>query len=301
MMRPSRRRAALLWPAATIPVIRLAGRFPLQDRSYATRYLGPAHALHLHGYDGDIRIGDEQFALRPGDLTISPAGLPSLYDLRAAGHHWCVHFLPAAGAEGAALVPMPFHLRLGAAASYAQERLIQISRRHARAVLDAPPDPLAAASAAVALQDLLLWCATRSQTDRPSRGAEMAAVVEQVAAIIETRFAERLSVPRIAREVGRSQNYVARHFRERFGMTIPHYALLRRIGHARYLLESTDLPISRIAARVGLPDPQYFNKQVRRLLGDSPTVIRSSARLPGARAILAGPSADIRSTRPGAG
>ncbi len=61
-------------------------------------------------------------------------------------------------------------------------------------------------------------------------------------------------------------------------MTILQYALSRRIAHARYLLEATDLPIRQVATRVGIDDAQYFNKQIRRQLGDSPSAIREAAR-----------------------
>jgi transcriptional regulator GlxA family with amidase domain len=49
------------------------------------------------------------------------------------------------------------------------------------------------------------------------------------------------------------------------------------MAHARLLLVTTDLPVGAIAARVGVRDPQYFNKLVRRFLGDSPTAIRQLA------------------------
>jgi AraC-like DNA-binding protein len=35
------------------------------------------------------------------------------------------------------------------------------------------------------------------------------------------------------------------------------------------------LPIWRIAERVGISDPQHFNKSVRRMLGASPSAIRA--------------------------
>ncbi|MGH8239918.1 MAG: helix-turn-helix domain-containing protein, partial [Steroidobacteraceae bacterium] len=266
-----------LWPAATIPTIRVAGRFPLAERAYATTYLGRTHALHVHAYCGEIRIGERTFSLQDGDLTVSPAGIPSAYDLRQSGHHLCVHFLPAGNAPRAGLIALPLHLPLRAASSYARERLAHISRLHARSTHGGAPDLLSAASAAIALQELLLWCAARSQVhagvETPTPDA-----IERIAAILDTRFHEQLSVPRLAAKVGTSQNSIARRFRQRFGMTIPHYVSMRRIGHARYLLESTDLPIGRIAERVGIPDPQYFNKQVRRLLGDSPSAIRNAAQ-----------------------
>lgn len=272
------RTAELRWPTATIPKIRVAGRFPLNDRRYGTKYLGRTHALHLHSYEGDIRIGPHQFALHDGDLTISPAGIASGYDLREFGYHWCVHFYPVESAGGDSLISLALHLPLHGAATYVRERLMYISRLHARGTTGETPDALATATAAIALQELLLWVAARSQAQAAGSSTDAAATVERVAAIVDARFHEPLSIRRIAREVGKSQNYIARRFRERFGMTILQYALSRRVAHARYLLESTDLPIRQVAKRAGIDDAQYFNKQIRRQLGDSPSAIRAAAR-----------------------
>jgi AraC-like DNA-binding protein len=262
------------WPTATIPRIRVAGRFPLNDREYATTYLGGTHALHLHSYDGCIRIGGEGFTLHDGDLTISPAGVASGYDLPRPGFHWCVHFYPTELVDAGPHISLPLHQRLHGAATYVRERLMHISRLHARG---SASDALSLATAAIALQELLLWCAARVQAQSDTPDAD-AAIVERVAAIIDTKFHELPSIGRIAREVGKSQNYLARCFRQRFGMTILQYALSRRVAHARYLLEATDLPIRQVAARVGIDDAQYFNKQIRRQLGESPSAIRETAR-----------------------
>jgi len=250
-------------PLSIFPEVRLAGRFPLADRGFGTTYLGPAHAFHLHDYAGRMRLTGLEVALKPGDVTISPAGRPSGYDLPAPGRHWCIHFSPAGGHNGFTL---PLHLRLGAAAASVRERMAHVAGLHARG----PSDPVAQASAALAVQELLLWLASRARPHAPA-----AAAAEQAAAIVDQRFDEPLTVPAIALEVGRSQNHLARQFRARFGVTLPHRLAQRRVEHARYLLESTDLPIWRVAERVGIPDPQHFNKTVRRLLGASPSAIRA--------------------------
>lgn len=263
------------WPAATPPKLKLAGQFPLADQGFDATYLSAAHALHLHGYVGRLRLGTRMIDLQPGDLTLSPAGVASAYDLPAPGRHWCVHFHPAQASD--ALIALPQHLRLGSAGAYAAERLAMISRLQTRAG-EAASGVLARAMAAVALQDLLLWCAARHQASH-APGLEADTLADRVAAIIEARFFEPLTAGRIARDVGSSQHAVARAFRQRFGMTVPRYTLQRRVAHARYLLEATDLPIAAIAERAGVHDAHHFNKLVRRLLGESPTAVRRKARL----------------------
>lgn len=245
-------------PISCLPTVRLAGRFPLSDRGFETRYLGPFHALHLHDYAGTMRLAGAEVALRPGDVTLSPAGRTSAYDLPTPGRHWVVHFSTS---DDLAAVPLPLHLPDAGAA---RERFAEVAALHARG------DALGQARARAALQALLLWLA-----DRDTVPADAAA---RAAAVIETRFAEPLTVPDVAQAAQANAAHLARAFKRRFGVTIPHRLLQRRVEHARYLLQATDLPIWRVAERVGLPDPQHFNKTVRRLTGLSPSAIRARGR-----------------------
>ena len=240
-----------------LPTVRLAGRFPLADRGFETRYRGPFHALHLHDYAGTMRLAGGEVSLRPGDVTLSPAGRTSAYDLPAPGRHWVVHFNTF---DDPPNFPLTLHLPDAGAA---RERFADIAALHARG------HTLGPARASAALQSLLLWLA-----DRDAVPADAAA---RAAAVIESCFAEPLRVAEIAAAARASPAHLARAFRRRFGVTIPHRLLQRRVEHARYLLEATDLPIWRVAERVGLPDPQHFNKTVRRLTGLSPSAIRAGA------------------------
>ena len=242
-------------PLRALPAIVRVGRFALNDRRFETRYRSVSHALHLHDYAGRMRLTDGDVALAPGDVTLSPAGWTSAYDLPAPGRHWVVHFTTPDAAPRFAL---PLHL---ADAGAARERFAGIAALHARG------DRLGEAQAEAALQELLLWLA-----DREVRPIDAAA---RAAAVIDARFAEPLTVGTIAAAARASPGHLARAFRRRFGVTVPHRLLQRRVEHARYLLEATDLPIWRVAERVGIPDPQHFNKTVRRIAGASPTAIRA--------------------------
>jgi AraC-like DNA-binding protein len=246
------------WPVRVIPRIVVAGRFRLGDHAHETQYRGTTHALHLHDYAGLMRLAGGERVIAAGDVTISPAGFASSYALDAAGQHWCVHF---AADETGARIPLPVHVAGGASV---RERMAHITALHARA----DGDPVASVQTGLMLQALLLDLA--GSTTSPT-------AAERAAALIDARFAEPLDVGMIAASIERSPAHLARAFRARFGTTIPHRLLVRRVEHARYLLESTDLPIWRIAERVGIPDPQHFNKTVRRLTGASPSAIRAAS------------------------
>lgn len=250
------------WPIAIIPEIRTAGRFALADRGHETRYRGATHALHLHDYGGEMRLAGTVRRLEPGDVTISPAGAASSYHLPVRGHHWCVHFI--AGAEAVATVDLALHAAGGDAAGSVRERMAGIAALFQRGRDDA----VAATSAGLALQSLLLWLAGRTGEAQPPGAAERAA------AVIDARFAEPLDIAAIAAAAGCAPAYLSRAFRRRYGETAAHRLIARRMEHARYLLESTDLPVWRVAERVGIPDAPYFNKTVRRFLGASPSAVR---------------------------
>lgn len=249
------------WPARVVPVVRVAGRFPLDDRHFQFTYRATTHALHLYDYAGKLRMGRRELSLQPGDITVSVAGERTQYDLPRPGHHWCVHFLPVRAVG--TTVSFPVHITAGAQRRYLADRLAEISQLHNQT------NP---ARAAVLFQDLLLWLAGRQAPVQRS-----AAALDRLLALLDDRFAETWTVPQLAETVGMTQDHLARCFRQRVGMTIPRYLLQRRITHARQLLAITDLPVHRIAERVGMPDPQHFNKQFRLLTGLSPSAARASA------------------------
>lgn len=227
--------------------------------------------MHLHDYVATMRLGEATFDLKPGDLTITPAGMPSSYDLDRPGRHWCVHFYPGAG-DGPG-VHTATHLRLGPAASHVADRISQITRLHAQAE-QGDRDPLAGWTASAMFLELILWCAARSRSPEAGRND----IADRVAELIEIHASEALSVSRLAKLTGHPQHTIARVFRARFGVTIPRYLLQRRLAQARNLLENSDLPVGLIGQRVGIADPQYFNKLSRRLLGASPSQIRAASR-----------------------
>jgi transcriptional regulator GlxA family with amidase domain len=140
-------------------------------------------------------------------------------------------------------------------------------------------DPLASAAASAAMLELLLWVAMQAAVAQRSSSALAAtrglAAAERDAAKMHERLEEPLSIPDLAAEVDLTQNYLARIFRVRYGMTMPRFLLTCRMDHAKHLLAHTAIPVSNVAARAGMPDVQHFNKQFRKLVGISPSAYRS--------------------------
>jgi AraC-like DNA-binding protein len=245
----------------------------MEPDEFRTVYRSRTHALHLYLYAASVRIGEQRFRLRRGDVTISPAGASSSYRLAESARHWCVHFQPA-NVRGPA-VDLPLHLRLGTRQAYFRNRFQHLVRVHNRPVpRGREAAPQQALASAVLLEMLLELAAhAREEQVRPAARVSDRALVE-LRDVIEANLAEPLSVSVLARRVGLSQNYLARRFRRSTGTTIKGYVQLRRMEEARHLLENTNLAVKAIAARVGYFDAQYFNKQFRRATGMSPTAFR---------------------------
>jgi AraC-like DNA-binding protein len=218
-------------------------------------------------------IGARRIALEPGDITLSPGGrIPSRYALRESGQHLCLHF-ERPGAKSPA-THLPLHLRLGPAVAEARERIWRVVDHHRLA--GGRKDSPAAVAASAALQELLLWLQMKSaQAAGPHRGSRVEHALRKLEEAIETSLTKPMLLGELAAGAGLSTDYVARAFARRYGMRLQHYLLLRRIELARHLLVSSDLPVSEVGRRVGLPDPQYFNKQFRRIANVSPLAYRT--------------------------
>ena len=228
-----------------------------------------------------MHIGDERYELRSGDLTLTPAGVDSLHDLPGEGSHLCIHFrhVDTAGCEEHHLLRLPLHLRLGGGSDPIRQRILWITDLFRRAAHDDPRKrALALAAASAGLQEVILTLALLEPGDELAdlSSIKVLRAVQAFVELVDTRLKDSLSVPELSEEVRLSQNYLARAFRHRYGMTMPHFILVRRIELACHLLVTTRASVTHVAAEVGLPDGQHFNKQFRKITGMSPSAYREA-------------------------
>ena len=85
---------------------------------------------------------------------------------------------------------------------------------------------------------------------------------------------EPLSLARLAREAGMSVRTFTRRFREETGVSPAQWLLRRRVEEARRLLETTDLPVDRVAARAGFGTGASMRQHLHAAVGVSPTAYR---------------------------
>lgn len=271
---------SLRWPRQAMPLLRRGGRFPMVAHNPGVVYVTPAAmVLHVHDYTGRMWLGRRLVPLLPGDLTFTPAMLPSHYDLDAAGFHLCVHFEVTAPAGGEA-VRLPLHWRPGPHTRALGERLQEIIHLFRLGEGTGNEAGLARYAANQALQSLLLWIGVMAGARRRLTATAPTRVddaLETVRRHLDEHYRATLDVPALARKMGVSQNYLARKFRAQHGMTLLRYVLGRRVELARHLLAATRMPLKAVAIEAGLGNPQYFHRQFRAIVGHSPSVERELA------------------------
>ena len=269
----SRNPITIRWPILGSPPIRIAGRFEEPGRTDLVHCL-PFVALHVYEYVGALWVDGHRLDLRPGDVTLTPARLPSWYRIKKPGFHLCIHFevLP----EAAQSVALPIHVRpiVGHQAVEKMQHLVEL---HHASSDEAPGGP-AHLAAQAALQAFLLWLHAlqiRARTAGPAIPSATAEALQRLRALLDARYRERWTGAQLARAAGLSPAYLARMFRRQFGMTMQRYILHRRIDYARLLLLTRD-SVKTVAYESGFSNPQYFCRQFRLATGETPSQLRES-------------------------
>lgn len=101
--------------------------------------------------------------------------------------------------------------------------------------------------------------------------------VREVAATLDARPADTLSLSEMARLAGLSRYHFIRAFRAATGETPRQYQIAARLRAAADRLVDTKAPITEIAFDVGFNDISHFNATFRRAFGVSPRTWRRAA------------------------
>ncbi len=115
------------------------------------------------------------------------------------------------------------------------------------------------------------WC-PRTPTDRSTSDTRQWAL---------ERLAEPLTLEDMARHAHMSVRTFTRRFRQETGLSPLKWLAQRRLAHARHLLESTTLPVARIATACGFGDPVALRRQFHTHVGLSPAAYRRAHSAPG--------------------
>lgn len=96
----------------------------------------------------------------------------------------------------------------------------------------------------------------------------------EVRDLLHERFADNVSLAKLAAAVGVHPAHLARAFRKQHGCTAGEYLRRLRLDHACHELATTDAPLLRIALGAGFTDQSHFCSCFKRHIGMSPGAYR---------------------------
>ncbi|MEK4509182.1 response regulator transcription factor [Paenibacillus sp. FSL K6-2524] len=91
-----------------------------------------------------------------------------------------------------------------------------------------------------------------------------------IAKYIESHYHEEISLQDIAARFFLSREYIARKFKQEYGVTLLDYLSRIRIDKAKLLLHNPHLRIAQVSEMVGYHDEKYFSRVFKRLEGINP-------------------------------
>lgn len=101
--------------------------------------------------------------------------------------------------------------------------------------------------------------------------------IVQARRIVDERWHEKLTLDGIARGCGTNRAKLTRDFRTMFGTSVADALAERRLGGAREMLLSTDLPVSSVGYACGYLNNASFTRAFSRRFGVVPTRLRAMA------------------------
>jgi AraC-like DNA-binding protein len=217
--------------------------------------------LHLYNYAAELTLLGTTFSVAPGYVSLTPAGTQVQFDYRGRSEHLYAHFRPVAAGEPSSV---PVVQDAGEDAAMLAALL--------RSAVESSPSGSSRTTADVwsALWRIANLAPATPETRHPAVATAMS--------FVEANLAQPLTVPELARRAGVSHNHLTRLFQAETGTTVIAYIRHRRMARAHHLLVSSTLSIPAVAASVGIPDLQAFNKACRRELGTSPRAVRGQGR-----------------------
>lgn len=121
--------------------------------------------------------------------------------------------------------------------------------------------PLAEALAMNALERLILSCfQLQPISNRHAHDPRINAICDY----LNENIAQQMKIETLAAMVFLSPSRLAHLFKNELGQTIYAWREMQRVNRAKWLLQTTTLPVNKVALSVGYSDPVYFTKVFRK-------------------------------------
>lgn len=106
------------------------------------------------------------------------------------------------------------------------------------------------------------------------QNAEIHPIVREGIAYMLKNLSEPVSLSTISKRFGISETYFSHLFKESIGISFKQYQLLKRVDHAKRMLEEQELPIYAVGVECGFNTPAQFNRVFKEKTGFTPSQYR---------------------------
>ena len=124
------------------------------------------------------------------------------------------------------------------------------------------------------LNDLLTLLMESSWHREAHTNAPKKMDISLVKSFLDEHYKEKLSLESVASHFFIDKHYLARLFKEQYGVTLVTYLQQVRITHAKRMLRFTDKSIEEIGLECGIGELNYFSRVFKKLEGVSPSEFR---------------------------
>ena len=124
------------------------------------------------------------------------------------------------------------------------------------------------------LNDLLTLLMESSWHREAHTNAPKKMDISLVKSFLDEHYKEKLSLESVASHFFIDKHYLARLFKEQYGVTLVTYLQQVRITHAKRMLRFTDQSIEEIGLECGIGELNYFSRVFKKLEGVSPSEFR---------------------------
>lgn len=217
--------------------------------------------LHLYFWTGSLQFNNNRYPINPNMVTIIP---PCIYTKWHFPDDKCIHYYVHFELEGSRqIASLPIVKDIVSSYTEISNMMETIAKNFSENSLRSE----------ICLWELL-WKLNDMEKNIDAPMLIMPGFVQTAQAIINSEYSSNINIRQIAKRIGISPTHLNRVFKSYFNKTPAEALAQKRTEKAKELLLGSNLPIRNIARRVGIPDPQHFNKFIRKRVGCSPKSLR---------------------------
>lgn len=113
---------------------------------------------------------------------------------------------------------------------------------------------------------------------RTKAAAAYSAMVRKCMDYTETHIFEKITLSVIAKELGYTETYISRKFREETGGSLVDYVNRAKMNTAKNILQESDISIAELAERMSFSSPSYFSALFKKEFGINPMDYQKKGR-----------------------